>query len=313
LRLLRDAFRLARTLSLVRPDVVQLNPSLNRAAVRELLSLTVVRSLHRGQIVLFNHGWNARWPTMIARHPLWRALARFVCARVDLICVLSDKARQEVLAWGIPAHKVLATTTMCDAQAYLVQPRREATGELRLLFLSRLIPGKGADELIRAFDTLAEEFPTLHLTVAGDGEAAANLRTLAAASRHAGRIDFPGFVSGEDKARLLAGSGLFVFPSHLAEGFPVSLLEAMAAGLPILASSVGGIVDLFSSGAQGQALSPQPKAAELQEVLRAWLQCPHRWGAMGETNRQLVRERYDAPAWALRLEQQIARTSRVRE
>jgi glycosyltransferase involved in cell wall biosynthesis len=306
LRLARDAWRLGATILRVRPHVVQLNPSLNRAAIREILYMALIVAMHGGAIVIFNHGWSTRWPSRIARSRFLAALARTVCERADRFYVLSAQARREVLAWGVGADKVRSISMLCDTAAFAsvrrTLPQPPPNGALQVLFLSRLVPGKGARELIVGFASVLPLFPRARLVIAGEGPERDELEALAGSQATHKAIEFAGYVTGVDKAQLLVNSDLFVFPSHLAEGFPVSLLEAMAAGLPVLASSVGGIVDLFANGARGEALSPHPTSQEIAAALTRWLAKPDRLREAGNNNRQLAIDKYDAPHWCSQLE-----------
>jgi glycosyltransferase involved in cell wall biosynthesis len=119
-----------------------------------------------------------------------------------------------------------------------------------LLFLGRLVPVKGVDVLLRAVAAM-DNAPGL--IIAGDGPEKESLRRLA--DNLGVRADFVGEVRGEDKDRLLSEAGAVVLPSTVlsdgrTEGAPVVALEAMAAGVPVVASTVGGLAELPSGGAR---------------------------------------------------------------
>jgi glycosyltransferase involved in cell wall biosynthesis len=312
MRMARDMWRLARLLVRVRPDVVMLNPSMNRALLRELLNLLLVKLLHRGVVVVFNHGWSSTWPARIANSAALAALARRVCHSIDRLYVLSARARSDVLSWGVPGQRVLTTTTLCDVQAFEAVHRQRplANGKSdgaaqQVLFLSRLVPGKGAETLVHAAGLLAAQFPRVRWVLAGDGAARAEAVALAQRVAPLCDIKFPGHVSGRAKAQLMCDSDLYVFPSQLAEGLPISLLEAMAAGLPVLASSVGGIADLFASGTQGEAFAAPPDVQTLKDALARWLGDPDRMQRAGASNKTLALDRFSAGSWCSRLEMDL--------
>ena len=118
-----------------------------------------------------------------------------------------------------------------------------------VLFLGRIETAKGIAELLDAFAGLRPGAPDALLVCAGEGD-------IESAGRQARRLGlgdsvrFPGWIDGEEKRAWLARAALFVLPSH-AEGLPMSLLEAMAAGLPIVASAVGGVPDVVHDGVNG--------------------------------------------------------------
>lgn len=115
----------------------------------------------------------------------------------------------------------------------VAQARQEPTTDV--LFLSRLHPIKNIETLLSAWSRVVRERPGLRLTIAGDGESGYVAQLRAQAAGLGESVVFAGFVQGEEKARLLATSRLFVLPSFH-ENFGVAVIEALAAGLPVVIS-----------------------------------------------------------------------------
>jgi glycosyltransferase involved in cell wall biosynthesis len=158
---------------------------------------------------------------------------------VDCVFVLSDSWREFVLSVA-PRACVEVTPNYVD------MPDDEAIRQphdgTRILFLGLLGQRKGVYDLIDAFSSIAGELPDLKLQIGGNGEE----DLVRAAVRRAGmesRIDVLGWVAGDSKVSLLAHGDVFVLPSFN-EGLPVSLLEAMSWGLPVISTKVGGIPQL---------------------------------------------------------------------
>lgn len=132
--------------------------------------------------------------------------------------------------------------------------------------VANLYEVKGQIYLIRAIAKVLQEFPNLHLLVAGRGDMESRLK------REAGELDvtknvhFLGF--REDVPSLLIETDIFVLPS-LSEGFPVSLIEAMHAGLPLIASRVGGIPELEDLGADIRLVPPKAEIELGDAILEA--------------------------------------------
>ena len=125
---------------------------------------------------------------------------------------------------------------------------------VRALTVARLTSQKGIDVLIRAVAALGQEVRRkFRFTVAGDGELESSLKALAAALSVANEIDFIGW--SDEVQTLLRESDLFILPS-IAEGQPISLLEAMSFGLPCIASSVSGIPEALADGRYGTLVPP---------------------------------------------------------
>jgi glycosyltransferase involved in cell wall biosynthesis len=125
--------------------------------------------------------------------------------------------------------------------------------EVQFLHLGRLGRRKGAYDLVNAFAALPEGLRArARLTLAGDGDVD-EIKKLAAP--FAERIRVLSWIDAAERDRLLSESDVFVLPSY-AEGVPMSLLEAMAAGLPSITTPVGGIPDVFTHGAEGMLVTP---------------------------------------------------------
>lgn len=127
--------------------------------------------------------------------------------------------------------------------------RRDSAGSVRLVVVGRLIDIKGQDQAIDAVARLRARYPGMQLILAGDGPMRAALEQRAAAAGLGDAVVFAGVV--RDVAGLLAEADLYVSTSHY-EGLPMALLEAMAWGLPVVASDVRGNRDVVADGRTGR-------------------------------------------------------------
>lgn len=175
---------------------------------------------------------------------------------------------------------------------------------LRLLFIGRLVERKGVSVLLDALALLgAEAGVQLHLV--GDGPERARLERRARELGLETRVFFHGFVSSEEKARQLAASHALVLPAVLdakgdTEGQGVVVLEAMAFARPVLASCVGGIVDMVEHGTTGWLLIPGDAQA-LADALRQCRDDPNETRARGEAGRRHLESHFSMDASAARL------------
>jgi glycosyltransferase involved in cell wall biosynthesis len=132
---------------------------------------------------------------------------------------------------------------------------------------SRFVPIKGLETLVAAMDIVLRKFPRAHLRIAGDGPAGNGLRELAAELQIGERVTFLGWQ--EDLNPLFQSSDVFAVPS-VAEGLGIAALEAMAAGLPVVASNVGGLPEVVDHGRTGWLVppgDPDALAARIAELL----------------------------------------------
>ena len=126
---------------------------------------------------------------------------------------------------------------------------------VKFLFLGRIGERKGAFDLIKAFSLLPEgEKNNSELIMAGDGDLE-EARNLVDHLNVSDQITFPGWIDTEERDRLLDQGSVFVLPSYN-EGLPLSMLEAMAWGLPVIVTPVGGISEIVHDGENGLVVEP---------------------------------------------------------
>ncbi len=250
-----DSWRLWREITVNQYDCIHINPSFNaKSLLRDGLLMLVIAAFHRGAVLVSFHGWDECFERKVAGSPLRRSLVRRIFGAADRILVLAGDFREGLLRIGLAGDKVFVTTTMYDARIF-PQPapptQTEATGALRLVFLSRFVREKGVYELLAALKILQDRGVYASLNLVGDGPERQGMEEYVRTQKLTDRVAFSGYLRGEDKGRALQQAQIFVFPSYYGEGCPVALLEAMAAGLGIVTSRAGGIKDLIAGGELG--------------------------------------------------------------
>jgi len=165
-----------------------------------------------------------------------------------------------------------------------------------VLFLGDFSQRKGVRDLLAAAPVVLQRRPAARFILAGGAppaDVAAQAQPLGAA------VQFPGFVRGADKVRRLQEAALLALPSY-AEGLPVAVLEAMAAGLPVITTPVGGVPDIFRDGVNG-LLTPPGDVPALADALSRLLADAGARQSMGRHNRQQALEQFAVPQYAQRL------------
>lgn len=204
----------------------------------------------------------------------------------------------------VASYRALGVVTQCevipngiDADRYRTIPARDIEARWHIppravvvLFMGRIHPIKGADRLVDAFLSIAEQIPSAVLVMAGPDEFGLEqkMRARVEQSGMASRVIFTGMVSGDDKLDLLARANLFSLPSD-AEGFSIAILEALASGTPVLISPDCHFPEVQEAGA-GLIVSNDRVALAI--ALAGLLERPQELRDMGERGRALVRERY---------------------
>jgi glycosyltransferase involved in cell wall biosynthesis len=161
----------------------------------------------------------------------------------------------------------------------------------RLLYAGRLVRKKGVDILIEAFARLAPTYPSLGLTIAGDGEARPELEALAARLGAVERIRFTGAMDRRDILDLMSGAGIVVVPSRI-EPFGLVALEAAHMERPVIASNVDGLPEVVVDDRTG-VLVPPEDAARLAEAVASLVDDPRRAQKLGQQARAHALESFD--------------------
>ncbi len=167
-------------------------------------------------------------------------------------------------------------------------PQREVRLSMRLVFLGRMGDRKGSARAVRAVAMLPDTVrPHVELWLAGDGEVEAT-RVLVHELGLEQQVRVSGWIDAEERNRWLKDADAFILPTR-AEGVPMSILEAIAWGLPVITTPVGGIPDVIRSGVEGIMVEPDDIQA-ISEAMRFFVEHPEERLRMGQNARQRARE-----------------------
>ena len=192
------------------------------------------------------------------QHRIHTAEKRLAERTTHLICCSEYMAREVAHLFGVPRGKITVIPNGVDPAVLGVKGWRGPTlpgTEPLILFLGRLVPEKGAQDLIRALPLIAARVPGVRAAICGQGPYEDELRHLAAALGVAERVTFAGFVDGGARNQLFAQAAVAVFPSHY-EPFGIVALEAMAAQVPVVVGDTGGLSEVVEHGVDGFKVSP---------------------------------------------------------
>ena len=197
---------------------------------------------------------------------------------VPLVLSRSNSLSERLISLGCPPEKIrLCRTGVPLRQFPFVQREAPADGRWRLLQACRLIPKKGVATTLCAFAIFQKEFPKAELVIAGKGPLQAHLEELAEELGIASKVRFQGFLTQGELMDLYSESHIFVHPSETPpdqnqEGVPNSVLEAMSTGLPVVATTHGGIPEAVEHGRGGllvQERDFESLATALKEIARS--------------------------------------------
>lgn len=228
----------------------------------------VMATLHRRQ----GTGWlltQAYDHTLRLRsHPGTRErLDRWSGRRFDRIVAISDSVSQFLVqGHRYPPSKVVRISPGWEG---VPLPPRRSEAVPTVVCVAKFRPEKGHRVLLAAFDLVLRQIPDARLLLVGDGELEAELRADVASRFLDDKVEFAGAVS--EVWPSLAAAHVFALPS-LSEAFGIAAVEAMAAGLPVVASNVGGLPELVRPGVSGELFPPgdhEALARELMHLLRS--------------------------------------------
>ncbi|WLI90241.1 glycosyltransferase [Massilia sp. R2A-15] len=269
-----------------RPEVVHVHSATRASFARKSLLLLLARAAGCRTIFHLHGAQFGRFAATGAWAPM-RWWIRRTLERSTAVIALSDRWAAFVRGYA-PAARVVVVPNAVALPASADRSREERG---RILFLGRADAGKGVFDLLAAVALLAPALPHIRLVIGGAGQLAL-LRRRAEELGIGARVILPGWLDARAREREMARAQVFCLPSH-AEGLPMAMLEAMAAGKAIVASAVGGVPDAIADGANGVLVAPRDPAAlaaALGKLLasRALREC------MGDAASATVRERFSA-------------------
>lgn len=222
-----------------------------------------------------------------------------VLDRAKLVLARSQSLLDELAALGVDRAKLRLNRTPIPLDGIDAKVRAAPEdGAWRLVQACRLIPKKGILTAIEALKPVVERWPKLKYVICGSGPQKAEIRAAAEAAGLAGNVELLGWVDQERLRAEFDRAHVFLHPSELTEssdqeGVPNSMLEAMATGLPVIATQHGGIPEAVQSGVDG-LLVPEKSPAELTGAIQQLLGDAELLAKLSRQARESVVEKFDA-------------------
>jgi glycosyltransferase involved in cell wall biosynthesis len=240
------------------------------------------------------------WLGTSAKMNFYRRLDQKLLRFFDTIAVVAETLERQVKSSGVAEAKVklVANGVELRAAAGNIKDLRAAWGLAEknkvIGTVGRLSSEKGLDVLLAAAVAVSEKYPNLKIILVGDGPERENLRSLAAKNNLSDKVIFTGKQSNvRDWLELM---DIFVLPS-LDEGMPLALLEAMAAGRPVIASRVGAIGQIMADGRGGMLVTAGDGEALAKAILKL-LDEPVAAGNLAKQGREIVSREFSAAKMA---------------
>jgi glycosyltransferase involved in cell wall biosynthesis len=262
-------------------------------------ALPIARRLDIPLITTF-HGFDATMNTAaFLSSPAWLNYPLFrqrLAREGTLFLCVSSFIRQRVLAMGFPAERTVVHYTGVDVQT--TQPRSASEERPVILHVARLVEMKGTKYLIEAFASLSPHHPDAELVIIGDGPLRPSLEALTRSLGLTRKVAFLGALSHVHVLAWMRQAAMLVLPSvrtgtGRVEGLGMVLLEAAATGIPVVATTVGGIPEGVVDGHTG-FLVAERDALALSRRMSTLLQSASLRRSMGHQARRFVEAQFDA-------------------
>ena len=275
------------------PDIVLLNPSLDKKAlIRDSLFLLITKVFKKKNVV-FYHGWKIDVENLITKK--YSKLFISIYNKANAHIVLCTDFQKKLVEWGINTPVFLETTKvdddlLTDFDCY------NKEYDNTILFLSRIEKEKGIYIAIDAVNKL----PNTKMIIAGTGGELKNCKNYVK-QKNITNVEFYGHISGIDKINAFKESSIYILPTWHGEGMPTSVLESMAFGLPIITRPVGGLKDFFENEKMGY-LTDSMDSNVYVELIQQLVTDKEKMKKMGLYNHEYAKQKFLASKVAENLE-----------
>jgi glycosyltransferase involved in cell wall biosynthesis len=267
-----------------RPDIVHIHFASRASFYRKSLFVVLAKAFQK-KIVLHCHAPDFH-VFYKDRGKLGQEFIRFILSSADVMLVVSERWRRYFadLSLNIPII-VLYNPVVCPLEVH-----RANNSNPVVLFLGRLGKRKGTYDILRAIPHVLETCPKAEFWFGGDGDVE-QVKTIISEEPWSDHVRLLGWVRGEKKEETLLQASMLLLPSYH-EGMPIAILEAMAYGLPIVSTPVGGIPDAVVDGEIGFLVQPGDVDAIAQKIILL-LRTPELRNNMGVKARERAIKKFE--------------------
>ena len=270
-----------------RPDIFHIHVADRRSFYRKLAYFEEAK-LTGVPVVVHIHG--AVFEQFYEAHPANAAAVNRMFARADKVLVLHQKIYDNSVKWAGSEANVEILYNPVELDIFGEPAEQSSDRPLTVLMMGEIGERKGAFDLVEAIPQVLEEVPDTFFRFAGNGETEA-LQDRANALGISTHVDVMGWTAGEDKLRAFQSADVYCLPSY-AENLPVSVLEAMAARLPVVGTPVAGTPEEIIEGETGYMVEPGDRAALANRLIRLLKDTSLR-ERMGAAGRRRAEEHFD--------------------
>jgi len=279
-------FKSLKILLINKVDICHFHVS-HRGSFYRKLVLVGIAKLFRCKVIAQIHG--SDFEDFITKRAVNRWLARRMLAAADVVIVLSDRWKAKMASISKKATVVKLFNPACPPERRTV---RKSDGALTVLFLGELSLRKGTYDLLHCIKEQRSyyEKKRVKFIIAGNGDVE-EVKKIVERNVLNDVVSVPGWVSGDVKKSYLSNADIYILPSYH-EQMPMSILEAMAYGLPIISTRVAGIPEMVDDGLNGILIDPGD-TEKLNSALKELIESKACRGVMGQKSMKIVAEKFD--------------------
>jgi glycosyltransferase involved in cell wall biosynthesis len=252
-------------------DLVVLNPSFNRKSFLRESIFTLLAYLRNKKMVIFWHGWENEFEIGMRQSAILKMIFIKTFGKAKAFVILGSSFRNKLIDLGINKKKIfLHFFNVADDRFiddFNIRDRLNSSRVFTLLFLSRIEKSKGVYMALDTFKLLQDTLidTKFNLVIAGDGSELENVRKYIDKC-NIENVTTTGFIDGAVKHSVYKNAHLCLFPSSYGEGLPLSVLEAMLYGLPVIARPVGGLPDVIKEGLNGYLIDSSDPSDYIERI-----------------------------------------------
>jgi glycosyltransferase involved in cell wall biosynthesis len=288
-------FRFTVTLVTNRPDAAHINTSVSGYSPWRDLFFLALTKLFRVKVLFQVHG--GRLDEFLMKRSFFSKLVILRTLRLaDQIAVLSSVQKRAFEKYDIQ-NEIIIVPNIVDANRFSQNSKRKKPGDnldrlIVILFITPIFfKRKGVWEILEAVPQVTQSHKNVRFVFIGADQEESTMRSYCVQKGLQSYVEFPGRRFGQAIIDAYHNADIFLLPSYQ-EGFPLTILEAMAAGLPVISTPVGAIPEVIENGVNGFLIPPRDSQA-LAEKINLLIEHRELREKMAENNKGKVREKYD--------------------
>jgi len=277
-----------------RINVVHLNSGLTRASLLREGVLSLVAKFVGCKTLFFIHGWKEREFSKLLENKRRKKFVTNILNKQGKIVVLAKQFKEKLMDLGVDGSKIVVSSTMVESKKYYPE-KKSFSKPFQVLFCANMVRQKGPYELLESVPLISNRFSDVQYIFIGNGKDLKNLKLIAKKLGIEQKVGFTGYISNSEKINIFKEAHVFAFPTYYGEGFSTVILEAMAAGLPVICTPNAGLADAISDGKDGLLLKTMPsEPKEIAEKIIQLIENPELMKRMSANNLKKAKEVYDA-------------------